>query len=216
MNLTRSSVKSAGSLDGWPRLWAWWWAFTIITSLTRGLPSRSRWVKTRAPADAVRGAVGVSPVGSSQAAAATSSTTRRGRNALESVMVRFLSCSAAGGCPDADPRIGIGAGGKDHGLGELDDERQGVDAGEEVDSRVAEARGLRLRADLGERSLHRPAIRDDAEKLLEVDEEGILPQAGKELDTRGTAQNRVDRPGDCRRQREQGTLAAGAFGRGRT
>ena len=94
--------------------------------------------------------------------------------------------------------------------------RESVDAGKEVDSRVAEGGGLGLGADLGERTLHGPAIGNDAEELLEVDEERIVPQAGEELDAGGGAQDRVDRPGDGGRHREPAALAAGALGCRRT
>ena len=104
-------------------------------------------------------------------------------------MVRMCVCaSSESGCltarggPDADRRIGRSVGGEQHVLGQLDHDAQRVEAAQEVLARVPE--GGRRIGELRQRAARRTPVGDDAEELLEVDEERIIEQSGVQLDPR--------------------------------
>src|SRR5215218_4621111 len=134
-----------------------------MTSLTSGLPRRSRCVNTRPSRDAtgcvpVMRAFRSAAVSLQATVTATTATPKTAdRREVETRMARLLCAlgigvlSAAGSRPDAELRIASGVGRNDHGLRELDDDAQRVDPAKEVDARIAERARLRLRSDLRER-----------------------------------------------------------------
>jgi hypothetical protein len=66
-----------------------------------------------------------------------------------------------------------------HRRGKLDDDRQHVVSFHEVDAGIPERGGRLRRRQLGERTGDRLPVGQDAEELLEVDEEGITARAGE-------------------------------------
>src|SRR5687768_6858867 len=105
--------------------------------------------------------------------------------------------SAADRAPDAE--LGR-ATGRELRRGELDDDGEQVGALERIDrgGRGAErAGGWRVR-DQRERSGGRLPVGQDAEELLEIEEERVFARAGEHLHARGGAERLVDRAGDDR------------------
>src|SRR5687768_16688799 len=80
------------------------------------------------------------------------------------------SSRAAGGTPDAKRVVA------EEGLGQLDHDREHVEAGEGVDARVVEAAGL---------AAHH------AVELHQVEEERVVPYAGEDLDPVPAGDDRV-------------------------
>src|ERR1041385_2623278 len=178
-----------------------------MTSLTSGLPSRSRGVNTRCSPDVTLKLTPVEKPPSRESWQAPPSRASPSDAAIQRDLVTLFMCnappcglqsvrrlgSAARGCPDTDVRIGATATRRqDHRFGQLDDHGEGVEAGQEIDPRVAERGRFGLRTDLGQGPGDWRPVRDDAEELLEIDEERVIAQPGEHLDTGRRAEYAVD------------------------
>src|SRR6185369_7173251 len=106
------------------------------------------------------------------------------------------AAGAAGRSPDTKSS-GMLRIGDEPRRGQLDDNCHVVESADVVErlARRTEGGGRRSARQLRQRSRHRLTIGNDAEELLEVDEERIIARTGEELNAVGRSENRVDRSG---------------------
>src|SRR6476661_7094811 len=97
---------------------------------------------------------------------------------------RWMSGSGAASATGRSPHTelsGVIRVGDEHRRRKLDDDRHVVESGDEVDRRPRRAEGASGSGQDGQRTGARPSVGQNAEELLEIDEERIVARAGEEL-----------------------------------